>query len=79
MFNDYLLATQEISITTYVHENYEVDMRTAWISDRIQELLALEYVNGSFGRLDYVAGNARIAPNQYKRYDHTFEYVTKKK
>lgn len=79
VFNNYLLATQEILITIYVHEDYEFDMRSEWISDRINELLVLEHVQGSIGRIDYVAGNARVAPIKYTRYDHIFEYVTGKK
>lgn len=79
VFNNYLLATQEINITIYVHEDYESDMRSEWISDRINELIALEHVQGSIGRIDYVAGNARVAPIKYTRYDHIYEFVTGKK
>lgn len=79
VFNSYLLATQEIVISMYVHEDYELDMRSAWISDRINELIALEYIEGSIGKMDFVAGNARVAPLQYRRYDLLFEYTTSKK
>lgn len=79
VFDSYLLATQEIVISMYVHEDYELDMRSAWISDRINELIALEYIEGSIGKMDFVAGNARVAPLQYRRYDLLFEYTTSKK
>ncbi|HLG28301.1 MAG TPA: hypothetical protein VI423_10990 [Paenisporosarcina sp.] len=80
VFNNYLLTTQEIMISVYTHEKYEKDMRSAWLSDRINELLSLEYIEGTLShKLEYFGGNPRVAPSQYKRYDHTFEYVTKKK
>lgn len=80
VFNSYLLVTQEIMISVYTHENYEKDMRSAWISDRINELIALEYIEGSLSfKMEYVGGNPRVAPAQYKRYDHVYEYVTSKK
>lgn len=80
VFNSYLLATQEIVISLYVHEDYELDMRSAWISDRINELIALEYIEGSMNqRMEFVAGNARVAPLQYRRYDLIFEYTASKK
>lgn len=79
IYTNYLLATQEITITIYTHEDYEVDMRSVWISDRINELLTLENLDGMIGHLDYVAGNARVAPIQYRRYDHIYEYTSSKK
>lgn len=79
VFNNYLLATQEIVISMYVHEDYELDGRSNAISDRVSELIALEYVNGSIGKIDFVGGNARVAPVQYRRYDLIFEYTTNKK
>lgn len=79
VFNNYLLATQEIVITIYVHEDYELDARTESISDRISELLALEYIDGAIGRIDYVGGNPRVAPISYKKYEHIYEYTTSKK
>lgn len=80
VFNNYLLATQEIVISMYIHEDFEMDMRSAWISDRINELIALEYVEGAMNqRMEFVAGNARVAPIQYRRYDLIFEYTASKK
>lgn len=80
VFGNYLLATQEIMISVYTHENYEQDMRSAWISDRINELIVLENIDGTLGeKLEYAAGNPRVAPIKYKRFDHIFEYTTSKK
>jgi len=79
VFGNYLLATQEIMISIYTHENYETDMRSAWISDRINELIALENINGIYGKLEYAAGNPRVAAVHYKRYDTVYEFTTSKK
>lgn len=78
-FENYLLATQEIVATIYVHEDYETDMRISRISDRLNELIVLEQLNGMIGKLEYAGGNARVAPIQYSKYEHTFEYTTNKK
>lgn len=78
-FESYLLATQEIIIDVFVNEMYDKDMRLAWICDRVNELLALEHVSGVFGRLDYVAGNSRVAPIGYSLYENVYEYMTDKK
>ena len=78
-FGSYLMSTQEIVISIYVHEDYEMDARSSSISDRICELIALERLNGSIGRVDFAMGNARVAPIQYRRYDLVFEYKTSKK
>ncbi|WP_144509970.1 hypothetical protein [Bacillus sp. FJAT-22090] len=79
VFNNYLLATQEIVINVFVHEDYELDGRTEWIGDRLNELLALERLDGSIGMFEYAGGNPRVAPIGYKRYEHTFSYSTGKK
>lgn len=79
VFNNYLLATQEIVIDIFVHESFDKDMRLSWISDRINELIALECVKGSIGKLDYVAGNSRMAPIGYSKYENIYEYTTDKK
>lgn len=80
VFNNYLLATQEVMISVYTHEKYEVDMRNAWISDRISELIALEYIEGTLtSKLEYAGGNPRVTVKGYKKFDHVFEYTTNKK
>lgn len=79
VFNSYLLVTQEVVVSIYAHEKYVKDSRSEAISDRVSELLALEHINGSFGRLEYFGGNPKPAPSQYSRYDHTYQYNTSKK
>lgn len=78
-FENYLMATQEIGISILTHEDYEVDMRSIWISDRLNELLSLEYITGAIGRLDYKSGSPYDAPLQYRQYTHVYEYTTDKK
>ena len=78
-FDNYLLATQEIVISVYVHEDFELDSRMDSISDRINELLTLESFSAMYGKLDYASGNPRVAPIQYSRFEHIYEYNTNKK
>lgn len=78
VFNDYLMATQEVAITIYINEDYDKDIRMSRISDRINELIALERIAG-FGMLEYQAGNPLVAPKHYRAYEHLFRMsVTKK-
>lgn len=79
VFNNYLLASQEIVISIYVHEDYEYDGRSMKISDRINELIALEHLKGSIGRIDFVAGNPRGAPTRYSKYEVIYEFTASKK
>ncbi|MCM3387331.1 hypothetical protein M3649_04180 [Ureibacillus chungkukjangi] len=71
--NDYM-ATQRIIIDSFVHEVYQGDLRSEWILDRLLQLLALEYVEGSLGKFDYVKSDPANAPSQYQRFVHYFEY-----
>ena len=79
VFGNYLLAQQEIYIAISVHEDYEKDMRTAWIADRIHELLALEYFESAYGKMDFVNARSYEAEKQYTRYVITYEFNTNKK
>jgi len=80
VFGNYLLATQEVMISVYTHEEYELDMRSAWISDRINELIVSEYIEGTMSnKLEYAGGNPRVTVKGYKKFDHTYEYTTSKK
>lgn len=79
VFNNYLLSSQEIVISMYIHEDYEADGRSNDISDRINELIALERLNGTIGKVEFAAGNARVGVKQYRRYDIIFEYTSRKK
>jgi hypothetical protein len=72
-FDSYLLVDQEIVIDVLVHESYQSDLRMSWICDRINELIALEYIAG-YGKLTYVAGNPRQAPIGYSKYENVYEF-----
>lgn len=76
---NYLLSKQQILINTFVHEDYEGDMRSEWISDRIHKLIALERMKGMIGMLDYIKSDPYEAPIQYQRYVHVYEYTIDKK
>lgn len=78
VYNDYLMATQEVSIAIYIHETFDKDMRISRISDRIYELIALENIAG-FGKLEYQAGNPFEAPRHYRMYEHLFLMNVNKK
>lgn len=79
VFRSYVMAKQEIKIDVYIHEDYSDDYRLEWINDRINELLALERVEGAIGKLDYAAGNPRVAPMGYSKYEHMFVFGGSKK
>lgn len=78
VFGNHILVTQEINISIYTHQDFEADMRHVWILDRINELIVMKEISG-LTRLDYIAGNPRVAPVHYIRYDHIFGYVTGKR
>lgn len=79
VFGNYLMAKQELKIDVFVHEDYSKDYRMEWINDRINELLSLERIQGVLGMLDYVAGNPRVAPIGYSKYEHMFVFSGGKK
>lgn len=76
---NYLMSRQQIIINSFVHESYTTDMRSEWISDRLNDLLALEHMDGVIGRLDFVKSDPYEAPIQYQRYIHVYEYSSSKK
>lgn len=79
VFNNYLVASQEIVIDIFVNEKYDDDMRLFWIIDRVNELIALRYVDGAIGKLEYAAGNPRVAPIGFSMYESIYVYTTGKK
>lgn len=79
VFNNYLVAKQEVNIDVYVHEDYRDDYRMEWINDRVNALLALESVQGSIGELEYAAGNPRVAPLGYEKFENIFVFHGGKK
>lgn len=79
VFGNYLQATQGVEISILVHENYGTDGRILWISDKVNEILALERVEGIYGYLDFVKGDPWVAPIQYQQYKLVFQYTSEKK
>ncbi|MFJ7982434.1 hypothetical protein ACIQ1D_19410 [Lysinibacillus xylanilyticus] len=78
VFENYLVATQEIYVDIFIHESFDRDLRISRISDRINELICLEHIAG-IGRLEYKAGNPREAPTHYRRYLHQYTMNVSKK
>lgn len=78
VYNNYLMAKQEVIISVYTHLDFDADGRQEWIADRINELIALERISG-IGMLDYVKGDPYVAPRQYKNYRHIYQFTIGKK
>ncbi len=78
VYNNYQLATQEVRISVFTHEDFEDDMRLVWISDVINEILVLEHVAG-MGLLEYAGGDPLAAPTRYKHYQHVYKFGDSKK
>lgn len=68
---NYMVANQEIVIEVFTHESYEEDLRSLWISDRINQLLVDEHVAG-MGKVIYLQGRQVSAPKGYTGYQHTY-------
>lgn len=68
---NYLVANQEIIVDILCHSNYEKDLRSMRISDRINELLFDERITG-MGKVDYVGGGQISAPSNYVGYSHRY-------
>lgn len=77
-FGNYLVADQEVVLDVFVHESFNKDDRLNWINDRINELIALEYIAG-YGKLDYAGGDSRVAPIGYSKYEHVYTFMESKK
>ncbi|WJV20694.1 hypothetical protein QU593_09790 [Rossellomorea marisflavi] len=70
--NNYYTSTQEIIIDVLCHENYEKDSRSAWLSDRINEVLDKQRIAG-FGKVSYVSGRPISAPQNFVGFRHIFK------
>ncbi len=78
IFKSYLVAKQEVNIDIFIHESFDRDLRISRITDRINELIALENFVG-FGKFEYVSGNPREAPTHYRRFLHQYSMTVSKK
>lgn len=70
---NYLVSNQEIKVEIFCHNDFEVDLRSLRISDRINELLFDERITG-FGKVKYEGGNVISAPKDYVGYFHVYEF-----
>lgn len=77
MFANDLMVNQEVVIDIFVHESYNRDLRMEWLIDKVSEILALEPI--TFGKMELAAGNNRVAPIGYSKYELIFTLVDNKK
>jgi hypothetical protein len=75
---NYLAANQQVIVDILCHMNYEKDLRSMRISDRINELLVAENVTG-IGKMDYFNGSPISAPKDYIGFQHIYEFSAFKK
>ncbi|MGG3987521.1 hypothetical protein [Bacillus smithii] len=75
---NYKIAHQEIIIDIFSHNSFEKDLRSMWISDRLNELLIENRLVG-ITKMDYVGGNPISAPSNYIGYRHIYEFEGAKK
>lgn len=73
----FAVANQEVIVDILCHMDFEKDLRSMRISDRINELLVMERVTG-LGKMDYVDGRPISAPSGYVGYQHVYEFGSSK-
>jgi len=78
VFGNYLLADQEIVVDVYVNEKFSKDDRLSWICDKVNELIVHERL-AAYGKLEFAAGNPRVAPIGYSLYELVYKYTANKK
>jgi hypothetical protein len=69
--HNYKTANQEIVIDILCHEDYETDQRSAWIGDRVNELLIDNRVTG-FKKIEYNDGSPISSPKNYVAFQHVY-------
>lgn len=74
---NYIMSNQEVVIDIFCHNNFEKDIRTLRISDRINELLIAERITG-IGKIEYIQGTPFTAPHDYVAYKHIYQFGTTK-
>lgn len=71
--NNYISANQEVTVDIFCNNDFEKDLRSLRISDRINELLIAERVTG-IGKIDYVHGFPIPAPENYVAFRHVYDF-----
>lgn len=76
--HNYQLANQDMIIDVFTHDSFEIDYRSLWISDKLNDLLVNNRVTG-ITKMKYGGGRKLDAPPTYTKYRHfyVFESVTK--
>jgi hypothetical protein len=69
----YHYADQEIVVEVFCHNNFETDLRSMRINDRINELLINGRIVSGFGKIEYVRGHPIEAPMNYVAYQNVYE------
>ncbi|MFS1518501.1 hypothetical protein V1503_18870 [Bacillus sp. SCS-151] len=75
---DYHIAKQQVIVDILCHNDFEVDLRSLRISDRINQLLVHEKMTG-IGRMTYEDGDPISAPENYVGYRHIYQFGSLKK
>ena len=74
--NNYLIAGQEIYLHVYTHENYNMDMRNAWITDEINSILTHKHGLAGIGKLEFAGAEPFTTIKQYQYYRTRFLYTS---
>lgn len=75
---NYAAAHQELIIDVLCHSEFEKDLRSMRISDRVNQLLVHERITG-LGKMDYSQGSPISAPNNYIGYRHIYSFGATKR
>jgi len=76
---NYLVAEQEIIFDVFIHNDIEnADLRSARVSDRLNELLVLKPITG-LGKMDYEIGQPINAPEGFVAYRHVYTFGSGKR
>jgi hypothetical protein len=74
----YHLANQEIVIDVLCHIDFEEDLRSMKIGDRLNELLVREKITG-IGKMNYVTGRQLPTVVDYVQYQHVYKFGVARK
>lgn len=70
--SSFLVADQQVTVDILCHSDFEIDLRLARISDRINELLVSQRVVG-IGKVKYIDGRPIGCPQDYVAFQHVYQ------
>lgn len=76
--NNYLTAKQQIVVDVLCHTDFEQDIRSTRICDKVNDLLVHSRITG-FGKIDYLEGTPISAPVDFIGYRNIYEVGSFKK